>query len=311
MRRLGSVRLIVAAGATVALGAFASPLASGSLAPLITHAPRLASEGPALTAGTAATWSSSNWSGYAETGTFTAVSGSWTVPSVTAGAAGSSRGGRFGFGGGATSAWYSAAWLGIDGYNNSNLIQTGTEQDFYDGSAHYSAWWEILPAAETVISEPVSPGDVMTATIAKTSSQVSGGGGGGLFGRGHQTTTEYEWTITIADRTHPWTFTTTQPYNGPGSSAEWIVEAPEVGSQIASLADYSFPMPAAAAGDFNSAEVASTLGGPLTGAGLSYSADAGVMVQNNAQVSTPGPQDSAGTAYNALYGASAPAQPTS
>ena len=58
-------------------------------------------------------------------------------------------------------ATYSATWVGVDGYSNSSLIQTGTEQDYYCGAAHYSAWWEILPAAETVISPyayPVSSG---------------------------------------------------------------------------------------------------------------------------------------------------------
>jgi len=205
-------------------------------------------------------------------------------------------------------AWYSSNWLGIDGYANSDLIQTGTEQDYYFGSAHYSAWWEILPAPERVISQPVSPGDVMSATIRQTPTQVTVGGG--LFGRGTKTT-EYDWTITIADRTRGWTFTTTQAYNGPGASAEWIVEAPQIFGQIATLANYSFPSGAAAGGDFNSAEVATTLEGPLLGAGLSYSSDAGTMIQGTTQVSTPGPPDSAATAFNALYGPLAPAPPSS
>ena len=47
---------------------------------------------------------------------------------------------------------YSSAWIGVDGFNDNDLIQTGTEQDYYSGGAHYDAWWEILPAAETEIS---------------------------------------------------------------------------------------------------------------------------------------------------------------
>ncbi|MGA2037489.1 MAG: G1 family glutamic endopeptidase [Acidimicrobiales bacterium] len=175
--------------------------------PVIVHPARLAVIGGA----TRATWASSNWSGYAETGHFTTVSGSWTVPSVVAGHQSPS------------SAWYSATWLGIDGFTNSNLIQTGTEQDYYGGSAHYSAWWEILPTAETRIPDSVAPGDVMDANIVQTPTQVSVGGG--RFGRGRGTT-EYEWTITLRDVTHPWSFTTTQVYGGAGSSAEWVVEAP-------------------------------------------------------------------------------------
>ncbi len=46
---------------------------------------------------------------------------------------------------------YSSSWIGIDGFNNSNLIQTGTEQDYTSGGAQYCAWWEIFLAAETQI----------------------------------------------------------------------------------------------------------------------------------------------------------------
>jgi Peptidase A4 family len=308
MRGRKRIGISLTASCLLGLAAFASSGAPGGAAAVISHGVRLASQGPAISSGPSATWSSSNWSGYAETGTFTSISGSWTVPTAAAGAVTTTRS-RFGFGGGSTSSWYSSAWLGIDGFNNSNLIQTGTEQDYYGGAAHYSAWWEILPASETVISDPVSAGDLMTAMITKTPTTISVGGGG-FFGRG-RTTTEYEWTITLADKTRGWTFTTTQAYNGAGTSAEWIVEAPEVNGSVASLANYAFPTAAGAGGDFNSAKVATTLGGPLAGAGLSYSADAGTLVQNNAQVSTPGAPDAAATAFNSLYGATAPAAPTS
>jgi hypothetical protein len=288
------------ASGLLGLAALVSSGAAGGAAVVISHGVRLASQGPDLSASPSATWSSSNWSGYAETGTFTSISGSWTVPTAAPGAVTTTRG---------RAAWYSATWLGIDGFNDSNLIQTGTEQDYDGGAAHYSAWWEILPAAETVIPEPVSQGDVMTATITKTPTQVTVGGGG-FFGRGHSTT-EYQWTITIADKTQGWSFQTTQAYSGAGTSAEWIVEAPEVNGQIASLAKYEFAAGAGLGGDFNSAEVATTPGGPLTGAGLNYSADAGTLIQNNAQVSTPGQPDPHATAFNSLYGGTAPAPPTS
>ena len=264
------------------------------MAPVITHPARHVTAGHAQGSASSAAWAASNWSGYAETGTFTSVSGSWTVPTVTAGAT-SGRGFRFFRH--STNAWYSAAWLGIDGFNDSSLIQTGTEHDFYNGSAHYSAWWEILPAAETVIPKPVAAGDVMSATITETATMVN---------------SKHMWTITLADTTENWSFTTSQAYSGAGSSAEWIVEAPSVNGQIATLAHYAFPGGAATAGDFNGAKVASTIGGALSGAGLVYANDAGVMIQNNAQVSTPGPQDQpAETAFNALYGATAPPAPTS
>lgn len=290
VHRIRVISTAIFSAAAVSLVGFAAPMTSAAQ-PVIFHQARLG----VAKGSTTATWSSSNWSGYAETGHYSSVSASWTVPSVTAGA-----GGRGGFLGRSRSAWYSAVWTGIDGFNDSNLIQTGTEQDYYNGSAHYNAWWEILPAAETPISNPVSPGDSISANIVQTSTKVTGKSG-----------TEYDWVITLKDLTKGWTFTTTQAYAGAGTSAEWIVEAPEVNGSIASIADYSFPAQSAAAGDFNTADVATTIGGPLTGANLNYTNDAGTLVQNGAQVSTPGQPDTAATAFNSNYGATAPPAPTS
>ncbi|MGH3629118.1 MAG: G1 family glutamic endopeptidase, partial [Sciscionella sp.] len=98
---------------------------------------------------------SSNWSGYAQTnGGYTSASANWTVPTVAP----------------TSDNRYSSTWVGIDGDGNSNLIQTGTEEDSINGQARYYAWWEILPASETRIGMQVSPGDSMSASV----SQVSG-----------------------------------------------------------------------------------------------------------------------------------------
>src|SRR4029077_12176370 len=142
-------------------GVASAPLAVNASA--VFHHPRI-SAGVGSNAG----WASSNWSGYAQTGTFTRATGAWVVPTVAR----------------SRKATYSSQWVGIDGFNNASLIQTGTEADFYNGSAHYAAWWEILPAAETVIPAiTVHPGDHMTASITKGSGSGSG------------------WTITISDVT--------------------------------------------------------------------------------------------------------------
>jgi hypothetical protein len=224
----------------------------------ITHHPRIAA-GAIHSTG----WASSNWSGYAKTGTFTKATGAWVVPSVAR----------------SRKATYSSQWVGIDGFNNSNLIQTGTEADYYSGSAHYAAWWEILPAAETVIpSITVHPGDHMAASIAKGSGS--------------------SWTITLTDSTTGASFTTTRTYAGPGSSAEWIEEAPSVGGRIAPLARYSSP------DTFD----------PGTGNGLNpalTTADGGVMIQKGVQVSTPSVPDRDTDGFNMAYGSTAPATPGS
>jgi hypothetical protein len=208
-------------------------------------------------------WASSNWSGYAKTGTFTRATGAWVVPSVA-------RSGK---------PTYSSQWVGIDGFNNGSLIQTGTEADFYNGSAHYGAWWEILPAAETVIpSITVHPGDRMSASITKGSGS--------------------SWTITISDTTTGKAFTTVQNYTGPGTSAEWIEEAPSVGGHVATLATYSSP-------DKFDPGTANGANPHLT------AADGGVMIQRSRQVSTPSVPDSDTDGFNMAYGSAAPAPPGS
>jgi N-acetylneuraminic acid mutarotase len=151
--------------------------------------------------------SSSNWSGYSRlTGFYTKVTSIWVVPVATD------------CGGGDTS---SSAWAGIDGANNADLIQTGTDSDCTSGSPSYRAWWEILPSAATFLNSflyPVNPGDTMYAEIRK----ISGS----------------NWNITLKNLTQNWSFSTNQTYTGPQASVEWIVEAPTVGGSIATLANY-------------------------------------------------------------------------
>jgi hypothetical protein len=85
------------------------------------------------------------------------------------------------------------------------------------------------------------------------------------------------------------------------------MEAPEVNGSIATLARYAFSPPAGT-GDFDGAGVLKSTvssGTPTyTAAGLNYANDSGVMIQNGAQVSTPGDPDTALTAFNAAYGSS-------
>jgi hypothetical protein len=254
--RVAGLIVVLSCGALVAALLGASQAAGHTFF----HHPRIPLPRPAKRA---AGWASSNWSGYAITGSgYNSVTGRWTVT-----AAARSRKQTF-----------SSEWVGIDGYNNSSLIQTGTESDYYNGSAHYDAWWEILPAAETVIpSISVRPGDVMTASITHGSGS--------------------SWTITITDTRSGASFSTTQTYTGPGTSAEWIEEAPTVGGRVATLANYGLAT-------FDPGTVNS--GNPSLTAN-----DAGVMVQKSAQVSTPSNPDSDTDGFNAAYGSTAPAPPPS
>jgi hypothetical protein len=230
---------------------------SAHAAVAVANSPRLQANGTVSATG----WASSNWSGYAITGgPFTSVTGSWVVPVVAK----------------TKRATYSSSWAGIDGFNNGNLIQAGTEQDYYSGAAHYFAWWEILPAAETRISLNVIPGDHMKVSITRGSNGA--------------------WTITVNDA-RSGTFTTVKSYSGPGTSAEWIQEAPTVGGRLATLAKYG-----------EATFDPGTANGKSPGL---VASDGGVMIQKNVQVSTPSVPDSDVDGFNVTHGSSAPPPPKS
>ena len=255
-------RRVLAAASVVGTGAVVAGLPAGSAAgPAIFHHPRIRVAG---SGNKAAGWASSNWSGYALTGSgYSSVTAHWVVQAVSR----------------SHKATYSSEWVGIDGFSNSSLIQTGTESDYYNGAAHYDAWWEILPAAETVIpSIVVSPGDQMSAKITKGSGS--------------------SWTITISDMSRNETFSTVQTYTGPQTSAEWIEEAPSVGGRIAPLANYGQTT-------FDPGTLVNGINPGLT------ASDGGVMIQKGIQVSTDSNPDSDTDGFNMAYGATAPSPPTS
>ena len=97
-----------------------------------------------------------NWSGYADTATraqtFTKVSGSWTVPSVTCSAEDQ----------------IISDWVGLDGFNSSTVEQLGTTSWCYKGKAVYYTWYEIYPKAVHEMSTALQPGDKVTASVTRT-----------------------------------------------------------------------------------------------------------------------------------------------
>ncbi|MBO7748146.1 hypothetical protein I8J29_28535 [Paenibacillus sp. MWE-103] len=207
-------------------------------------------------------WRAENWSGYAisgNRGAYRRVSGYWAVPRVK-----SAKGNR-----------YSSAWIGIDGFDNPFLIQTGTAHGIENGKASYYPWWEILPAYETRIPRPVAPGDAMFAQITK----LRGG----------------KWRILLRNRTKGWTFKTVQAYAGPASSAEWILEAPTVGFATAPLANYG-----------RTAFFGSRLNGKRP---CFKRRNRGVMAQNGRIVSTPSLPNKARDGFRVAYGPDMPTPP--
>jgi hypothetical protein len=135
---------------------------------------------------------STNWSGYAATGsTFTSVSASWVQPA-----------------GSCTSATrYSSFWVGLDGYNSNSVEQTGTDTDCSGGRPVYYGWYEMYPNPSYNFGSTVSAGDTIKATVTYTGSN--------------------KYTLTLQDVTKNWTATTSKTLSGaPRNSAEVIIEAP-------------------------------------------------------------------------------------
>jgi Peptidase A4 family len=149
---------------------------------------------------------STNWSGYADTGSgFSTVTGSWTEPTATC----SSR---------TTS--LAAFWVGIDGYSSSSVEQDGTLVECYRGTAYYYTWWEMYPTnAIQVVGTSLRPGDAISASVVRSGSS---------------------YTLKVTDATHTAnSFTTTQTCSGcANSSAEWIAEAPSGSSGVEPLSDF-------------------------------------------------------------------------
>ncbi|PSR22743.1 MAG: hypothetical protein C7B47_16420 [Sulfobacillus thermosulfidooxidans] len=211
-------------------------------------------------------WNSLNWSGYALTAAtqpYHSISGTWQVPTV--------------YSDGNHSSTFGSNWIGIDGFNNSDLIQTGTGEEVISGTAQYFAWWEILPSPETLIpTMVVQPGNTMHASITN-------------LGNG-------EWQITLQNLTLHESFTTDQSYSGPAQSAEWIQEAPTINGSISTLDPYS---------TFAFSNLSVNGGNPML-----EPSDGGVMIQNNVQVSTPSFPSVTGNSFAVAYGSQMPAPPT-
>jgi hypothetical protein len=147
---------------------------------------------------------SQNWSGFvANGGKFTSVSGSWTVPTVDCSS---------------TPDGVVALWVGLDGAGSRTVEQTGTFSACQQGSASYAAWYEAFPAASILLSNPVGPGDTMSASVTSVGSNT--------------------FTLVLTDNSRGWTSTNNIQVRGRLASAEAIVEAPSVHGQIVPLANF-------------------------------------------------------------------------
>lgn len=150
------------------------------------------------------TETSRNWSGYVATGgTFTSITGTWTVPQPSS----------------SDHMAADAAWVGIGGVSSHDLIQSGTE-DVVDnhGRITFSAFYELLPADAQLIPVEVNGGDSITVSISETSTN--------------------QWQIAFKDNTSGQDFTTSVSYSSSYSSADWIEEVPSEGRKILTLDNF-------------------------------------------------------------------------
>ena len=151
--------------------------------------------------------SSTNWSGYAATGSagqFNSVSSSWTEPAADCTGSDDE---------------YAAFWVGLDGYNSSSVEQTGTDSDCDGTTPDYYGWYEMYPADPVYFSNPVAPGDSMSASVTFSGTET--------------------YTLVLTDNTHDWTQTITENESGLSrSSAEVITEVPSSESGLLPLADF-------------------------------------------------------------------------
>jgi hypothetical protein len=136
---------------------------------------------------------STNWSGYADTGSgFSGVAASWTEPSGSCGSGES----------------LAAFWVGIDGYTSNSVEQDGTLIECDGGVPSYFTWWEMYPSNDIqVVGDTLQPGDQISASVLRTGDSYK---------------------LKVTDHTHPAnSFTTTQSCSDcANNSAEWIAEAP-------------------------------------------------------------------------------------
>lgn len=146
-----------------------------------------------------------NWSGYvAKKGTYTSVSGSWTVaPGIDD----------------INDISANAAWVGIGGFDGANnLIQTGTRTLRANGTITYQAWYELFPAPPVALAVSIHPGDTIKASIAETKVNM--------------------WRITLTNSTTGESFTASIPYTSNKSSAEWVMERPSSRGKLIALTPF-------------------------------------------------------------------------
>jgi Peptidase A4 family len=156
-----------------------------------------------------------NWAGYSLAGSgFTGVTGTFNVPAPLPSE---------------SCLEETSVWVGVDGVDNHDLLQAGVAEAGFSaptnpartewpepepppilcgGPVRIFAWWEDLPSGPVPVKLPVAAGDRVTVSIFEMSPGW--------------------WVVAIHDLRTSQSFLLAQPYGGPQTSVEWVVEAPQV-----------------------------------------------------------------------------------
>ncbi|HEY3870466.1 MAG TPA: G1 family glutamic endopeptidase [Actinocrinis sp.] len=180
------------AAPTTAAGPHAADAAAARLVPggLFRPAPDAGNRNDVKAGNTVLTYST-NWSGYAVIGgTFTTATATWVQNAITC----TNR----------RDDTDMSPWVGLDGFNDNTVEQTGTSGDCNGTSKDYYAWYEFYPANFVTINKTVDPGDTFTGTVTNTSGK--------------------SYSLKLTDDTQGWSFSTTGTESATDASAEAVME---------------------------------------------------------------------------------------
>ncbi len=235
----------------------------------IRHGPNI--PGRLLQATTAAT-TSSNWSGYASTvaavsftkKSFASVAADFVVPAVVARSC--------------NAAWeFSSSWVGIDGYDSDDVLQAGIELDAECASGtpttYFSPWYEWYPNDETRITNlTAAAGQVFYVHVWAT---------GATAGHAYLENLNANQSVSL-------NFSAPSGTQLLGNSAEWIIESPTVGGDLATLPTYGLSYFSGSSSTTGSANVRTP--GSATSVAIS-------LERSGTLYSSPGPLGAAGILF--------------
>jgi len=145
-----------------------------------------------------------SWAGYVACGSsYASVSATWTQPQVSC-----TSNGIVGF------------WVGLDGYGETPIEQTGINVSCATGTPQYTGFWESSTSSPAInYNEPVYPGDTIIANVLYQGSDT--------------------YSLQLTDSTRDWVENTPLDSVAPNLSAEVIAEATTLNGHVTALPNFA------------------------------------------------------------------------